>query len=137
MLRFIIKRLVQGAITVWFIATATFVAMHAVPGDPLRGERLANENIRANLMARYGLDKPLTEQYVIYIGGMLRGDFGISFTQQNRRVNDIIREREVHDRIGALGFLAEIRTPAETAHHLAEEAGKFRRIVEMTGIAAQ
>jgi hypothetical protein len=43
----------------------------------------------------------------------------------------------VHDRIGALGFLAEIRTPAETAHHLTEEAGKFRRIVEMTGIAAQ
>ena len=55
----------------------------------------------------------------------------------NREINDIIREREVHDRIGALGFLAEIRTPAETAHHLAEEAGKFRRIVEMTGIAAQ
>jgi ABC-type dipeptide/oligopeptide/nickel transport system permease component len=103
-LRFIIKRLVYGAITVWFIATATFVAMHAVPGDPLRGERVSNENIRANLYARYGLDKPILEQYVIYVGGMLRGDFGISFTQQNRRVNDIIRE---HFPVSAtLGILA-------------------------------
>jgi ABC-type dipeptide/oligopeptide/nickel transport system permease component len=92
MLSFILKRLVQGAITVWFIATATFVAMHAVPGDPLRGEKLANEEIRANLEARYGLDRPILEQYGIYLGNMLRGDFGISYTQQNRRVNDIIRE---------------------------------------------
>jgi ABC-type dipeptide/oligopeptide/nickel transport system permease component len=91
-LAYILKRLVQGAITVWFIATATFVAMHAVPGDPLRGEKLANEEIRANLKARYGLDRPLLEQYELYIGGMLRGDFGLSYTQENRRVNDIIRE---------------------------------------------
>jgi ABC-type dipeptide/oligopeptide/nickel transport system permease component len=91
-LAYILKRLVQGAITVWFIATATFVAMHAVPGDPLRGDKLANEEIRANLKARYGLDRPLLEQYEIYIGSMLRGDFGLSYTQENRRVNDIIRE---------------------------------------------
>jgi ABC-type dipeptide/oligopeptide/nickel transport system permease component len=103
-LAYIVKRLVQGAVTVWFIATATFVAMHAVPGDPLRGERLANEQIRANLEARYGLDKPLLTQYVIYIGGMLRGDFGVSYAQENRRVNDIIRE---HFPVSAtLGILA-------------------------------
>jgi ABC-type dipeptide/oligopeptide/nickel transport system permease component len=103
-LAYIVKRLVQGAITVWFIATATFVAMHAVPGDPLRGERLANAQIRANLEARYGLDKPLLEQYGVYLGNMLRGDFGLSYTQQNRRVNDIIRE---HFPVSAtLGILA-------------------------------
>ena len=104
MLAYILKRLLQGAVTVWFIATATFVAMHAVPGDPLRGEKLANEQIRANLEARYGLDKPVLEQYVVYIGGMLRGDFGLSYVQQNRRVNDIIRE---HFPVSAtLGILA-------------------------------
>lgn len=104
MLSFILKRLVQGVITVWFIATATFIAMHAVPGDPLRGERLANERIRTNLQARYGLDRPILEQYTIYIGSMARGDFGISYTQQNRRVNDIIRE---HFPVSAtLGILA-------------------------------
>ena len=104
MLAYILKRLAQGAVTVWFIATATFVAMHAVPGDPLRGERIANEQILANLEARYGLDKPVLEQYVLYIGGMLRGDFGLSYVQQNRRVNDIIRE---HFPVSAtLGILA-------------------------------
>jgi len=103
-LAYILKRLLQGAVTVWFIATATFVAMHVVPGDPLRGERIANEQILANLEARYGLDKPLLEQYVRYIGGMLRGDFGLSYVQQNRRVNDIIRE---HFPVSAtLGILA-------------------------------
>ena len=104
MLAYILKRLVQGAVTVWFIATATFVAMHTVPGDPLRAEKLANEQIRANLEARYGLDKPVLEQYVVYIGGMVRGDFGLSYVQQNRRVNDIIRE---HFPVSAtLGILA-------------------------------
>jgi ABC-type dipeptide/oligopeptide/nickel transport system permease component len=103
-LAYISKRLAQGVITVWFIATATFIAMHAVPGDPLSGERLANARIRANLEARYGLDKPLLEQYGIYMGSMLRGDFGISFAQENRRVNDIIRE---HFPVSAtLGLLA-------------------------------
>jgi len=103
-LAYTLKRLLQGLVTIWFIATATFIAMHAVPGDPLRGERLANEEIRANLMARYGLDQPLWDQYLIYMGNMARGDFGISFTQQNRRVNDIIRE---HFPVSAtLGILA-------------------------------
>ncbi|MDX1562879.1 MAG: ABC transporter permease, partial [Gammaproteobacteria bacterium] len=104
MLAYTLKRLLQGIVTVWFIATVTFVAMHAVPGDPLANERATTEQIRANLEQRYGLDRPLIEQYGIFLGGMLRGDFGISFTQENRRVNDIIRE---HFPVSAtLGILA-------------------------------
>ena len=90
MLRYSIKRLLQGVITVWFIATATFIAMHSVPGDPLIHDKAVTPQIRKNLEIKYGLDKPVVEQYVIYMGNMLRGDFGISFTQQNRSVNDII-----------------------------------------------
>ena len=92
MLTYTLKRILQGIVTVWFIATATFVAMHAVPGDPLANQRVTNEQIRRNLEARYGLDRPVTEQYVVFISSLLQGDFGISFTQENRRVNDIIRE---------------------------------------------
>lgn len=92
MRRYIAKRLLAGALTVWFIATATFFAMHVVPGDPLSSERAVSAEIRRNLVAKYGLDQPLPKQYAMYLGNMLRGDFGISFTQQNRRVNDIIRE---------------------------------------------
>jgi ABC-type dipeptide/oligopeptide/nickel transport system permease component len=104
LLAYILKRLVQGVITVWFIATATFIAMHAVPGDPLTSEKATTPEIRKNLEARYGLNRPVTEQYFIYMRNLLKGDFGISFTQQNRRVNDIIRE---HFPVSAtLGILA-------------------------------
>lgn len=104
--RYALKRLLQGLITVWFIATATFFAMHAVPGDPLSGDKAMTERIRANLEAKYGLDKPLMTQYFIYLRNIAQGDFGISFTQENRRVNDIIRE---HFPVSAtLGILAVI-----------------------------
>ena len=88
----------------WFIATATFIAMHNVPGDPLSSDKAVSEEIRANLEAKYGLDRPVTQQYLIYMKNLLRGDFGISFTQKNREVNDIIRE---HFPVSAtLGILA-------------------------------
>ena len=104
MLRYTAKRIVQGVVTVWFIATATFFAMHAVPGDPLMDEKAVPPEIRANLEARYGLDKPLMQQYWIYLANMATGDFGISYTQQNREVNDIIAE---HFKVSAtLGILA-------------------------------
>jgi tripartite-type tricarboxylate transporter receptor subunit TctC len=54
----------------------------------------------------------------------------------NREINDIVREKDVHERIVALGFAAEIRSPAETAQHVVEESAKFRRIIETTGITA-
>jgi ABC-type dipeptide/oligopeptide/nickel transport system permease component len=104
MLRYTIKRLVLGVLTVWFIATATFFGMHAVPGDPLSSDKSTTALIRANLEAKYGLDKPLLTQYAIYLKNISQGDFGISFTQENRQVNDIIKE---HFPISAiLGILA-------------------------------
>mgnify|MGYP001586099145 FL=1 len=104
MMTYFAKRLLLGLVTIWFIASATFFGMHAVPGDPLAGDKAMTPQIRANLEAKYGLDQPLGTQYVIYLGNIARGDFGISYTQENRRVNDIIRE---HFPISAtLGILA-------------------------------
>ncbi|MFT6039799.1 MAG: ABC-type dipeptide/oligopeptide/nickel transport system permease component, partial [Candidatus Azotimanducaceae bacterium] len=106
MLAYTLKRLLAGVITVWFIATATFIAMHQVPGDPLMNDKAVSAEIRKNLERKYGLDKPVMEQYFVFLGNMATGDFGISFTQQNRRVNDIIRD---HFPVSAtLGILAII-----------------------------
>jgi ABC-type dipeptide/oligopeptide/nickel transport system permease component len=103
---YILKRLAIGIVTIWFIATATFIAMHLVPGNPLANEKATTEVIRANLERRYGLDKPVTEQYLIYMGNMLRGDFGIAFSEDNRSVNDIIREHfPVSATLGVLALL--------------------------------
>ena len=104
MLKYTLGRILSGLVTIWFIATATFLAMHAVPGDPLMNEKATSPEIRENLARKYGLDKPIVEQYVIYLGNMVQGDFGISFTQQNRKVNDIIQD---HFPVSAaLGILA-------------------------------
>jgi ABC-type dipeptide/oligopeptide/nickel transport system permease component len=106
MLAYIARRLVSGAITIWFIATATFAGMHMVPGDPLLNDKAVTPEIRANLEKAYGLDKPVHQQYLIYLGNMARGDFGISFTQQNRSVNDIIAEHfPVSAMLGVLALL--------------------------------
>ncbi|MAZ87265.1 MAG: peptide ABC transporter permease [Cellvibrionaceae bacterium] len=106
MTQYILKRLLSGVVTIWFIATATFVAMHLVPGDPLSGDKAMSAEVRKNLELRYGLDKPVIHQYGIFLSNMLQGDFGISYTQKNRRVNDIIRE---HFPVSAiLGVLALI-----------------------------
>lgn len=106
MLKYVVQRLVAGLVTIFFIATATFLAMHLVPGDPISGAKAMSPEIRANIEARYGLDKPVGVQYVVFLTNMMKGDFGISFTQQNRSVNDIIAG---HFPISAvLGILAVI-----------------------------
>jgi len=104
MFSYLLKQLASGLVTVYFIATATFFAMHAVPGDPLMGNKATTPEIRANLARKYGLDRPVLEQYGMFLKNMATGDFGISFTQHNRSVNDIIAK---HFPVSAiLGFLA-------------------------------
>ena len=92
MRKYIAKQLLSGFITIFLLATVTFAAMHFVPGDPLLGNKASSPEIRANLQRRYGLDQPVTTQYFIYLKKMAQGDFGISFTQPNRTVNEIIRD---------------------------------------------
>lgn len=106
MIRYVLKRLLTGAITLWFIATATFLAMHAVPGDPLADDKATTPEIRAALLAHYGLDQPWPQQYLRFLRHSLQGDFGLSFTQKNRYVNDIIRAHfPVSAALGCLALL--------------------------------
>lgn len=101
---YIVKRIFVGLITVFAIATITFFGMHAVPGDPLLKGKVVNETVRKNLEEKYGLNQPIHIQYGTFLINMVQGDFGISFTQQNRSVNEIIRE---HFPVSAvLGLLA-------------------------------
>ncbi|MCY4657376.1 MAG: ABC transporter permease, partial [Gammaproteobacteria bacterium] len=71
MLTYTLKRLLQGVVTVWFIATVTFFAMHALPGNPLESEKGMSETIRANLDKKFGLDKPEYVQYFTYMFNMV------------------------------------------------------------------
>lgn len=90
MARYFVKRLLMAMLTLWLILTATFIMMKSIPGDPFANEKMILPEIRANMEAKYGLDKPLFEQYVTYMNNLLHGDFGISFKYKGRSVNDII-----------------------------------------------
>ena len=94
MLRYIGRRVGYMLVTLFIIITATFFLMRSIPGDPLAdmAQRLP-EQTRANFYAKYGLDKPLTEQYVIYMKNLLtKGDLGESITKPGKMVTDVIIE---------------------------------------------
>ena len=95
MLKYTLKRLVYMVVTIFIIVTATFFMMHAIPGDPLASEgRKLPPQQRANLYAKYGLDKPLYTQYYIFMKGLVtKFDLGESYTYPGVTVNSLIREK--------------------------------------------
>lgn len=90
---YILKRLLLAVITVWLVITVTFFVMHAVPGGPFVGEKAVSQAVRKAMEAKYGLDKPLIEQYVTYLSDVVtKFDFGPSLKQRGRMVIDIITD---------------------------------------------
>jgi ABC-type dipeptide/oligopeptide/nickel transport system permease component len=95
----------MAVVTLYFVATATFILMHSVPGNPLQQEKAMSDVIRQNLEEKYGLNKPVLQQYTTYMTNMFfKFDFGISFKQVNRPVNKIIAEHFMPSAI--LGVMA-------------------------------
>jgi len=74
------------------VAVVTFALMHAVPGGPWDREKPLPPEVVANLNQRYGLDQPLWRQFADYLGGLFRGDLGVSYIQQDRPVASIIAD---------------------------------------------
>ena len=89
-LRYIIKRALMAVVTLWAVITVTFFVMKAVPGDPFASEKAVSPAAKAALEAKYGLDKPIMEQYTNYLTGALHFDFGPSLKQRGRDVTTII-----------------------------------------------
>lgn len=89
---YIVKRLLLAVLTVFLIITITFFVMKAIPGGPFLSEKAPSPAVTAMLEAKYGLDKPIMEQYATYLKGVLTLDFGPSIKQRGREVMDLIRE---------------------------------------------
>lgn len=93
MIRFISERLVIGTCTLFVIITLTFFLINMAPGDPVAAKvRQMPDAARVNIEKKYGLDKPMTERYVIYMGKLLKFDLGESFIYVGRSVNQTIAE---------------------------------------------
>lgn len=89
----IVRRILALIPVLFVISVITFLLMHSVPGSPFATEdKPLPPQIQANLEAFYGLDEPLLNQYVNYMGNALRGDLGPSYLDRTRTVNDIIRQ---------------------------------------------
>ena len=91
MTRYVLKRILYMLLTLLIVATVTFFMMRSIPGDPLGGmARELPEQTKANYYAKYGLDRPLIEQYLIYIKNMIQGDLGESLLYPGRSVSATI-----------------------------------------------
>ena len=106
--RYIVKRLLLAVLTVFIICAITFFIMHAVPGGPFNREKALSEATIAALEARFGLDKPLPQQFLLYMKGILHGDFGVSL-KNGREIKDIISESfPVSARLGVSAMIVAL-----------------------------
>ena len=91
MAKYILKRIIIAVATVFVLATLTFFLMKLIPGDPFLNEKVP-ESVQQLQREYYGLDKPVTEQYVTYMKNLLHGDLGTSLRKTGKSVVSIIAE---------------------------------------------
>ena len=93
MRRYVIKRLLISIGTIFVVILLLFILLQLMPGSPFNDEKL-NVDQRAALYQKYGLDQPLVIQFFKYVGNMLRGDFGVSYTiSKNTPITQLLQTR--------------------------------------------
>ncbi|MEW9079940.1 ABC transporter permease [Terrisporobacter glycolicus] len=107
--KFILKRILMAIFTIFVAATITFFLMKLVPGSPFASEK-TNEIAQQALNEKYGLDKPVFEQYKIYLQQLIHGDLGVSYKlQRNVPVTTIIKQSfPISAKIGAMSIIFAI-----------------------------
>lgn len=126
MLKYVAKRIGLAIVTIWAVATITFFLMNLVPGGPFLSEKAISPQATAALEAKYGLDKPLFQQYLTYISDALHGDFGDSLKQRGRTVMDIILMKfPVSARVGGISVLVSLLVGVPLGCIAALKRGKF------------
>ena len=140
MLKYILKRILLAIVTIWAVATLTFFLMNMVPGGPFLSEKAISPQATAAREAKYGLDKPLWQQYLTYMAGASHGDFGDSLKQRGRTVMDIITMKfPVSARVGGVSVLVALLLGVPLGCIAALKRGKFLdnliSVVSTCGIA--
>ncbi|MCT4563833.1 MAG: ABC transporter permease [Maledivibacter sp.] len=94
MARYIFKRLLYVVLTLWVIITITFFLMNTLPGDALQtSTKLLPPEVEHNLRIKWGLDKPIFTRYGLYLGNVIKGNFGESMKTPGMTANDIFKDR--------------------------------------------
>ncbi|ENK3107638.1 oligopeptide ABC transporter permease OppB [Vibrio alginolyticus] len=106
MLKFIAKRIFEAIPTMLVLITVSFFLMRFAPGNPFSTERPLPPEVMANIEAKYGLDKPVFEQYTTYLTNVIQGDFGPSFKYLDYSVNKLIAVAlPVSAKVGFIAFI--------------------------------
>ncbi len=106
MLNFIAKRILEAIPAMLVLITVTFFMMRFAPGNPFSSERPLPPEVMANINAKYGLDKPVIEQYFSYLGNLAKGDLGPSFKYKDYTVNELVSQAlPVSAKIGVAAFI--------------------------------
>lgn len=108
MVKYVFKRLLASILTLFVVITLTFFLMNAIPGGPFNNERATEATIEM-MNAKYGLDEPVSVQYVNYLKNLVKGDLGLSFKRQGFTVNEIIAEKfPVSARVGLVAIVLAV-----------------------------
>ena len=91
MFRYTVKRVLLALVTIFIIAAITFFAMNAIPGGPFSSEKAPDPAVQAVLEKRFNLDKPVWQQFFLYLEGLVHGDFGVSL-KTGREISQTITE---------------------------------------------
>ena len=141
MRRYIIRRVILAIVTIFVVMTLTFFLMHSIPGTPFSGgnDSMSAESLEV-LMNRYGLNQPLYRQYLTYLGNILRGDFGVSMSNNYRSVTEIILKAfpvsaDLGIRALIFGAIAGILLGIEAALHRNRPIDHLSTVVSIIGIS--
>ncbi|MDO4619862.1 MAG: ABC transporter permease [Lachnospiraceae bacterium] len=106
--KYLVRRILLAIVSVFVICVITFGAMNAVPGGPFNSEKALSPAVKKALEERYNLDKPVPEQFVIYMGRVMHGDFGVSL-KTGRDISQTIGTCfKVSSRLGGMAALAAV-----------------------------
>ena len=134
MIKYIIKRLLAGVLSLFVLVTLTFFLMHMIPGGPFSpsDQRNVPEKILEQIQDKYGLNDPVPVQYARYLNNLLHGDMGTSFKKQDTTVNELIANGfPVSAKVGALGIVAALAAGIPLGIVAAVRRGKLADGVSM------
>ena len=106
--KYIFKRVLLAIVTIFIVCFITFFTMNAIPGGPFAGEKAKSPEVQAALEKRFNLDKPVGQQFLIYMKNLLHGDFGIS-AKTGREISQTISSKfAVSAKLGILAVLLAV-----------------------------
>lgn len=108
MAKYVGKRIVLALVTVFIVCAITFFAMNAIPGGPFNGEKATSPEVKAVMERRFNLDKPVPEQFIIYMKNVLHGDFGVSAKTGRDIGKTISSSFKVSAKLGGMAVIVAI-----------------------------